>query len=209
MSGQTIEKDAAKIITDSISSLLNEQPRVVFGIVGGRSVAAVFKNLKEKDIPWSKIHIFMIDERMVPLDSPDSNYKQAKEVLGLENIHPFRFEKGISAYEEELKRYGGGFDIALLSAGEDGHVAGLFPNQSVLDDSEYFVEFHDSPKPPLDRMSASRKLLQRSKIALLMFMGEGKRVAFEKFNDPAVDYKNCPAKLVQSISQSFVFTDLK
>jgi len=210
---------AAEIIKDSVVKLLKLQDQVVLAVVGGRSVGAVFKLLKEKNIPWNKIHIFMVDERLVPLDDPQSNFKLVKDSflkelidnnkLPQQNAHPFRVEQGIAAYEKELKSVGGGYDLVLLSVGEDGHVGGLFPNHdSVKADADYFVEFHNSPKPPPDRMTMSRKLLLKSQVAILLFFGEGKQEAFKNFSDKTVDFRTCPAKLVPSIKESFVLTDL-
>lgn len=214
-----LESKAAKIISDSIFKLLETKDQVVLAIPGGRSVCAVFESLKKEDLPWDKVHVFMVDERMVPLDDSQSNFKLVSDCflselskqnkLPKENVHPFRVEQGIAAYEKELKSLGGAYDIVLLSAGEDGHMGGLFPNHdSLKDDAEYFVEFHNSPKPPPGRMSMSRKLLLKTQIAVLLFFGEGKREAFKKFSDQTVDYAACPVKLVSSIKESFVLTDL-
>jgi len=70
------------------------------------------------------------------------------------------------------------FDLILISSGEDGHVAALFPNHhSVRKQAEYFLTMNDSPKPPPERMTASLSLLKRSTIALVLFYGEGKKDA--------------------------------
>jgi 6-phosphogluconolactonase len=211
-----LEKKAAAVIKDGISSILKEKNDVILAIPGGRSVSGIFELLINEDIPWQKVKIFMVDERMVSLDDKDSNYKLAKEVLlgriniPQENIHPFMVDRGIKEYEGELKVVGGAYDIVLLSAGEDGHVGALYPNHHSIDtESQYFLTMNDSPKPPPNRMTLSKNLLLRSKVVLIMFLGEGKRGAFDKFNDQAVDYNKCPAKLVQLIKESYLFTDLK
>jgi 6-phosphogluconolactonase len=215
-----LEKKAAQILKDSIVNLLKEKDQIIFAIPGGRSVSGVFQLLKEeKDISWDKVHIFMVDERLVPLDHPDSNFKLAKESfidallnsgkLPKENVHPFMKDLGMDKYEEELKELGGAYDIVLLSSGEDGHIGALYPNHhSIKNESDYYLVMPDSPKPPPDRMTMSRKLLLRSKVALIVFLGEGKKEAYIKFLDDTIDYKPCPAKLVQSIKQSFLLTDL-
>ncbi len=210
-----LEKKASKIIKDSILSLLNKKDKVVFAVPGGRSVSGIFKLLIKEDIPWQKVHIFMVDERLVPLEDSESNFKLAKELfldkisVPKESIHPFIVDKGIKEYEGELKVVGGAYDIVLLSAGEDGHVGALYPNhRSIESESEYFLVMNDSPKPPPNRMTLSKKLLLRSKVVLIMFLGKGKRGAFEKFMDKGTDPIACPAKLVQSINESYAFTDI-
>ena len=211
---QRLFSDAADIIEDSIKGLLKKQEKVVMGLPGGRSMPGLFSELKKKEIPWKNAHIFMIDERLVPIDDKDSNFRLINDnlICGLKipkaNIHPFVVEKGIQEYEHELIKHGGAYDITVLSAGEDGHIGALYPNHhSIEDDSEYFIIMHDSPKLPKERMSCSRKLLARSKVAILLFIGEGKKRAFEKFKGKA-DFNELPAKLVEAIEDSYVLTDL-
>lgn len=220
-----LESRAGDIISQSANGLLKGQKTVVLGIPGGRSVSGIFRRLRGKSIPWGKIHVFMVDERLVPLDDPQSNFKLAREhlidelltrgILPSANVHPFvvdesRPDFGLSNYLNELLRHGGIYDIVLLSSGEDGHVAALYPeHHSINDESRAYIVFHDSPKPPKDRMSISRKLLTKSRIAILLFEGEIKRAAYAKFQDKLTDFKLCPAKLVLSIRDSYVLTDLK
>lgn len=205
-------KKSADLIEQSINELLEEQDYVVLGVVGGRSVSGIFEHLRRRELPWYKIHLFMIDERKVPLFHKDSNFKIVEDHIAdmfpEENLHPFRIEEGIDKYEEELKNYSGHYDILLLSSGEDGHIAALYPNHSVLDDSEFFIEMDDSPKLPKKRMTASRKLLLKSKIAILVFAGETKRNALDMFLDESITYKDCPAKLVKELKY-YVITDLR
>ena len=108
-----------------------------------------------------------------------------------------------------LDALGGRFDAAILAAGEDGHCASLFPRHpSVADPGERFVLVEDSPKPPPRRVSASRRLLERSGLGVVVFYGEGKREALRLFRDASVDVRACPSKLVASIEPSCLVTDL-
>ncbi len=216
---EEVEEKAADKIVDSVLRLLSQKDQVIVAIPGGRSVAGVFHLLKEKDLPWNKIHIFMVDERLVPVDDAESNFKLANDVfiedlinngkLPKGNVHPFLASEGIAKYEEELKKHGGVYDVVLLSSGEDGHIGSLYPHHhSISNESAYFVQMNDSPKPPPNRMTMSRKLLLKAKVALIMFLGEAKREAYNKFLDKKLELMSCPAKLVQLIPNSFAFTDL-
>lgn len=213
-----LEKKAVNIISSSINNLLLKKERIIFGITGGRSVSGIFKLLKEKNIPWGNVHIFMLDERLVPIDDKESNFRLAKEnfideliskgLLPEENVHPFAMDEskknfGISDYEAELKKYGGVYDIILLSSGEDGHVAALYPNHhSVRDESEFYLIVHDSPKLPKDRMTISRKLLIKSKVAILLFIGEIKKDAYNNF----LNHRNrrLPLTKVRGLTRRFL-----
>lgn len=213
---EKISAMVADIIKDEIDEILVEKDFVVLGVPGGRSVESVYNELAKRDIPWEKVHLFMVDERKVKLDDKESNFKILDDTLlsAVEvpegNVHPFKIEEGISSYKDELDRYGSVFDIILLSSGEDGHVGALAPeHHSVEDESESFIEMDDSPKPPLKRMTMSRKLLMRSKAAILLFIGEGKKEAYSLFRDAGVTYEQCPAKLVQDLPRCYVLTDIR
>ncbi|MEA2037355.1 MAG: 6-phosphogluconolactonase [Nanoarchaeota archaeon] len=214
-----LSNKAADIIEKSVNSLLLNQEKVVLAVPGGRSVAGIFNHLKEKNISWNKVHIFIVDERLVTIDDPESNFRLAKEcflgelidkgVLPSENVHPFIVDSGIANYEEELKNNGGKYDIILLSSGEDGHVGALYPeHDSIKNDSDFFISMDNSPKPPPNRMSASLKLLTNAKIAILLFFGEGKKDAYRKFLDKDIDVSLCPAKLISNINESYVLTNI-
>lgn len=217
--------DISKQITFSINSILRKKEWVTLAVPGGRSAAEVFDKLLLEKIDWKKVHIFLVDERLVPLDSPDSNYKILTDNLldflikekkiNSENIHPFNIDTtkddyGAGAYSHELNELGGKFDISVLSSGEDGHIAGIFPqHHSIEDGSEGFITFNDSPKNPSDRMSASRKLLNNSDVAILMFIDEAKKNALADFKSVSKGVLSCPAKLVLNIPDNFVYTNIK
>ena len=217
-----LEIKAAQLIAKKINSLLKIQERVVLAIPGGRSIIGVLDILKHEKIKWDKVHIFMVDDTIG--NDPGKNFKQAYDLL-LEyltkqklllsnNMHPYIYfnlpiNKGLEAYKNELKLISDCYDIILLSSGEDGHVGSLFPNSSIKDTSEFFLNIKESPKPPANRISASRKLLQKSKCALLLFFGEDKKQAYENFINNELTVIDCPAKLVNDIEDSYVYTDFK
>jgi 6-phosphogluconolactonase len=219
-----LDKEAADFFIYHTKKILQNKDIVLWAMPGGRSVSGIFKSLAERDdIPWEKIHLFIIDERFVAASDIESNYRLLYEnmVYGLlikgkisnKNIHPFIFKPGESdhgsgEYEKELKRFGDYFDIILLSSGEDCHIAGIYPNHhSVKNKYEYFFTMNDSPKPPKDRMSSSRSLLQKSRAAVLLFYGDSKKNAFVDFLDNSTNVIECPAKIIKKINNSLVLTD--
>ena len=169
------------------------------------------------------MHFFIIDERLVPIDHPDSNFRLLKDHLitplaregkiSLENAHPFILDttvtdRGTLAYEEMLARQGFRYDIILLSSGEDGHVGALFPDHhSVTDPHHGFIVMDDSPKPPPERMSSSLSLMLTARTGVLLFTGEAKREAFRKFGDASISVSACPARLLTCLKDAVVFTD--
>ena len=219
-----LEIKAANLIEKKIRDYLKTQNHIVFAIPGGSSVIRIFILLKSQPIPWHKVHIFMVDERLVPIDSPDNNFGQAEKAfisylvhqnkIPKQNLHPYIYFNlksgwGLEAYKKELREFSHCYDIALLSSGEDGHIASLFPNhETIKDTSEFFIITEKAPKNPARRMSSSLKLLQKSKTALLLFLGESKRKTYQKFNDKKLSVNDCPAKLVRNIEDSYIFTDI-
>ena len=222
---EEIYKTAADKIAEAIIELAKEKDYVVLAVPGGRSVSGTFAELKKHDLPWEKIHIFIVDERLVPIDHEDSNFRLAKQgfidglvqegTLPEENIHPFIFnseteDKGITDYEQELRMHGGKYHIVLLSSGEDGHIGALYPNHhSINNGSDFFLIMNDSPKPPPDRMTMSRELLSKASVAIIIFAGEGKKEALRLFQDQTTTIEECPAKLVQKVGKSYAITDQK
>jgi len=209
---------AASILSMEIARIAAEKGIAVVGVPGGRSAAAIFESLSKNNVPWKKVHLFMVDERMVPIHSPCSNFRILSDTLlkklgdefPEENAHHFLNDadeaKALASYNRQLASRGGRLDIVLLSAGEDGHVASLFPyHPSIRDEGKRFIAVSDSPKPPAKRVSASRKLLAKSRVAILMFAGKEKKAAFRAFiaaDDPIA----LPAALVKSIPAAYVLT---
>lgn len=102
-------------------------------------------------IDWPHVHVFWGDERCVPPDHPQSNYRLARETLlarvplPTANIHRIRGEddpkQAATAYEERLRRFLGntGFDLVLLGMGDNGHTASLFPGLAGVTESVRWV----------------------------------------------------------------------
>lgn len=213
----------------AIDALSGDRETVTIGLCGGRSVSSVLTELAGQlrwldQLTLRKLHFFLVDERLVPLDHPESNYQALRRLffdtalrdgwIHGQQIHPFEFdpdavEESILAYGRTLEEFGGKLDLVLLSSGEDGHVASLFPNHPALFDSTApFVLVENAPKPPAVRMSASLSLLSSARIAFLLFVGEAKRDAMRRLGDASIDFGTCPAKLVHDTEHFEVFTTL-
>lgn len=215
---------AAKRLGARLEETLEVRERAVLAVPGGRSVARIFDFLLGTGLDWGRIHLFAVDERLVLPADPDFNFAIAEEHLVAplvasgrmprENAHPFVFapaspDLGVARYERELEALGGRFDVVLLSAGEDGHVAALFPGHPSIGNPRHgFLTMDDSPKPPPGRMTSSASLIRASGSAVLLFVGEAKREALERFEDDAIPVSGCPAKLVLELGDATVFTDL-
>src|SRR6185312_6784232 len=120
------------------------RPTFDFVLSGGKTPRGLYENLASShrtSIDWSRVRFFWGDERCVPPDHPESNFKLAHgtllQPLGISEEQIFRFHTELSPpahaaldYERQLRKLYGTprFDFALQGLGEDGHTASLFPD---------------------------------------------------------------------------------
>lgn len=188
----------------------------ILGLPGGRSVSGILDGLVKAPIDWPRVHIFLADERKVPVTDPESNYREILEHLAeplsstgrmpAANVHPC--VAGAPEYSAEFGATGNHFDVLVLGVGEDGHIASLFPGRiGATEDPGFFIDVENSPKPPPRRVSASQRLIQGSSSIVLLFIGAGKKEALRLFRDPSVPASDCPAKLTTVCTDLLVLTD--
>lgn len=148
---------AASIFKDQSINAVASKGRFSVAVSGGSTPLRLYEILGgtlRKDIPWDRTEIFWADERCVPPDHEDSNYKGLHDALlsridiPAANIHRIKgemsSEEGAREYEEELKRYfvnsgPPAFDFVVLGLGEDGHTASLFPESAALSEKKRFA----------------------------------------------------------------------
>lgn len=211
----------ANFIIDEIEELAKTKDKMSIGLVGGRSVAKLYEELSKKDSEaWKKCHFFMIDERYVPIDDEESNYKLVNETLLKrllkknlirdDFLHPMRTDlqgpKTAKDYSKQFEEYANPLDIAILSSGEDGHIAGIFPGKEYSDDSAYEY-FDDSPKMPPKRISITPKFLSKTKKAFTLFIGEGKKEALKKYLNKEHE-RTLPQKVLDLIKNNDIITNI-
>ena len=159
--------DVARAAAQRFVSL---SPRFV-ALSGGSTPRVLYELLADlnepfrEQIAWSTTHFFFTDERNVPPDHPESNYRMANEALfsrvplPVENIHRIQGERSANdaanTYEHDLRESFGEaipvFDLVLLGLGEDGHTASLFPHSPALNETERLVA-----APWIDKLEAYR-----------------------------------------------------
>jgi len=153
-------------------------------LAGGTTPARCYEVLSTLDVEWGRVAILFGDERCVPPDHPDSNYRMAKETL-LDRVAPatvYRIpaelgpEQGAEAYAEVVGDVAP-LDFVLLGVGEDGHIASLFPGHPVLEASGLTAGIRYSPKPPLERVTLTLEVIRDARQVLILATGEGKAEA--------------------------------
>lgn len=185
-------------------------------LAGGTTPRAAYAHLVELVTDWTNIHLWFGDERLVPPDAEDANYRMAAESLirhvaiPAENVHAVPTHLPLAAaadrYGEDIARHVPGspprFDLALLGLGEDGHIASLFPDSATLRDDAVCVAVADAPKPPPKRVSVSLSVLNAARERLVLATGTGKGPALAAAMGPP--HSACPASLLRRRELTFV-----
>lgn len=152
-------------------------PRTV-ALAGGSTPRGAYELMSGLDYPWTRTHFFFGDERCVPSDDPDSNFRMAWQAL-LSRVpataHPMT-GCDPEAYEAELASVMGfgvpGFDMVLLGLGVDGHTASLFPGDPALEIEDRNVVLVE--RPDHRRMTLTLPVLSAARVALFVVSGATK-----------------------------------
>jgi 6-phosphogluconolactonase len=172
-------------------------PRPVYEVLGNSDLAQQF--------PWTQTHFYFCDERSVPIDDPDSNYRLAKETLL--RSHPealglaYRMPADAPNRDEAAERYGrrlpDPLDIVLLGMGPDGHTASLFPGSAALDEQERRVVTTTGPKPPHERMTITPVVIEHARAVLVLVTGVEKASMLSRAVGGLYEPKVIPAQLAR------------
>lgn len=185
-----IADHALKCWREIAEKAVNEKGIFSAAISGGKTPAALFRKLSEnRDLPWSKTHIFMVDERFVPYHDENNNYRMINELLlrhvniPAKNIHPILSttetpEEAALKYEKDLDsffRSGRGFDLVLLGIGNDGHTASLFPGMPSLKEKKHSA-IAVPPAGPIasERITLTLPIINNAQNILFMAAGSDK-----------------------------------
>ncbi len=231
---ETMSRSAVELVIEKIREAVLERDIFYFCLSGGGSPKRLYELLAEPSasdqIPWAKVHVFWGDERAVPPDHPDSNYRLADQALLSRvslpqgNIHRMPAERrplsdGATEYEMELKRvfkleHGQGlpqFDLTLLGVGTDGHTASLFPHSPALGESERWVVSVRPPQtaaPTAERLTLTYPIISASRLVVFLAAGENKRsVVSSIFNTPDQAAGCFPAARIRAEGQIFWYVD--
>lgn len=178
---------AARLILEQARAAIAQRGLFRLGLTGGRSPAAINAALVATagDLPWNKVQFTFGDERCVPPESDDSNYRLAHESLfapaGIPEGNVFRMrgeidpETAAREYEAKLTavatRLGEALythDLLLFGVGEDGHIASLFPGTNALGENERLVVPVIGPKPPPQRLTMTYPLINAARRVLFL-----------------------------------------
>jgi 6-phosphogluconolactonase len=204
---------AARDFVARAAEAIDERGRFAVVLAGGSTPKATYEALARDyagELDWSKVHVFFGDERTVPPDHEDSNYRIAHEALlsrvPIGSIHRMRGEllptEAAAAYEEQQREFFGSdgvpaFDLILLGMGEDGHTASLFPETSALDVADRWVVANPVLKLETTRLTLTIPVLNAARTVIFLVAGESKAEALREILEGDADPRAYPAKFVR------------
>jgi 6-phosphogluconolactonase len=215
---QDLFQAAAEEVIRSATDAVAKRGRFTIALSGGstpRNLYTLIAANASTTLPWSQMFFFWGDERHVPPDSPDSNYRMAKESLLSKvpippaNIFPVPAENPDAAqvadiYEQTLRKFFAvapgefpRFDLILLGMGPDGHTASLFPETAALQEKSRLVVANWVEKLGGSRITFTLPLLNSARCVTFLVSGTDKAAALHEVlegNAPAEKY---PSRLVQ------------
>jgi len=192
---------AARRFLETAKRAVDKTDRFIVVLAGGDTPRLLYRVLTEppyrKDVPWRKTFFAFSDERCVPPDHEDSNYRMVKEAL-LDPLEIPEYQvlrmKGEQKPTDAARRYDvrlgdlfltrarRQFDLAILGVGTDGHTASLFPGTAALEEQERWVVANHVPTLDAWRLTLTLKALNAARRILFLATGEEKaRVIAEAF----------------------------
>lgn len=169
-------------------------------------------------IPWKSVHFFWTDERCIPPDHPESNFRMAHEALLSRvpvpqvNIHRVPVEQvdpkqAAGLYEQEIRAFfrlcddsWPEFDLILLGLGEDGHTASLFPRSQALQEISHLVAVSTGGSPDLPRVTLTLPVLNHARHILWLVAGSEKASMVRAVLEGGGQSEELPARRVQPIN---------
>ncbi len=172
-----------------------EKGRFAVAISGGSTPRPMHRLLAEPpyrhQVPWSKTHIFWVDERCVSQDNPASNYGTAKQdfldrlPIPPGQVHPMPAEdlpeEGAKKYEMALRAFFKGeqdkfpvLDLIFLGLGNDGHTASLFPGQGALGERKKWIVNVAGGNPNVSRLTMTFSVLNHAGHLVFLVAGKDK-----------------------------------
>lgn len=193
---QAYAETAQRFLCQAVSSVA-ENGFFAVALPGGVTPTILLHNLASPDysyaVPWTKTHIFQTDERHVPHDHKESNYRilnhelLAKVPIPLDNIHPFAVHlhhtKAANDYHNELMTVLGEYpclNLVILGVGTDGHTASLFPDSDILNEANKYAAACWVESLASLRLTLTRPILRLARKTIFMVTGAHKSTAVVK-----------------------------
>ena len=201
-----LARQAAGWLDLEVSSAIAERGSCALGLAGGRTPEPVYRELASRlSIDWKRVHVFFGDERAVPPDHPDSNYRVvhlallSRVPIPSGNIHRMEAERidreaAAREYERSLPPR---LDVLLLGMGSDGHTASLFPGSAALDERHRLVVPVLGAKPPAIRLTITPPVIEAARKVAVIATGKDKALMVARAIEGPLALKAVPVQLAR------------
>jgi 6-phosphogluconolactonase len=213
-------EDTLRALADYIvlqaSVSIARSKRFDFALSGGSSPKKLYELLASphysSQVEWGKVYLFLGDERYVPADHPDSNYKMVKtsliEPLDIRGDHVFPVnttlspEESAADYEQMMRSHFANevkFDLILLGLGDNSHTASLFPHTKVLHERSALVKAEYIDEVKMNRITFTAPLINAAHAIAFLVYGSGKAEAVKHIIKDPLNIEEYPAQLIRPV----------
>jgi 6-phosphogluconolactonase len=218
---ESVSRQAAeRFVAAAAEKLADRRASFSVALAGGATPRRLYELLAgppfRPKIPWARVHVFWGDERLVPLDHAESNFRVAHEALlrhvplAPANIHAIPTnlpaDQAALAYEQALRAHFGRwgvprFDLVLLGVGADGHTASLFPGSAALTEKDRLVIHHTGGVNQVARITLTLPVLNNASRVHFLVTGKAKASALRA----AMERGSLPVQRVQPKKGELLF----
>jgi len=214
----------AALFMEAAFRRVREQGVFATALSGGTTPRPIHRRLGQEPyrsaLPWDRIHLFWVDERMVDFSDPSSNFGAARTDLlqhvpiPEDHVHPMpitgpmdsradRFESELRRFHREHHRGESLFDLVLLGIGADGHVASLFPDTPAIQTTGRWTLPTRGGHPNVWRLSLTLEAINAARCICFLASGSEKaRIVARILQDPQ---KELPAQQVSPVGGKLLF----
>ncbi len=209
-----LSRKAAELSVEIANNVIRSSGRFSVALSGGSTPKSLYRLLASDEfrerIDWENAFFFFGDERNVPSDHRDSNFRMANEALFSsvpipeQNIHKWNTSlsepNAVAAdYQKQLETHFGGppcFDLVLLGLGPDCHTASLFPNTSAVSNTRDLVAANWVAKLDAFRFTMTASAINLAANVAFIVSGEEKAEAVARVMNGPQDAENFPAQMI-------------
>ena len=198
---------AARRITDVIEDTIQRRGRCTLALAGGATPRPVYERMAvpplARRIAWARVTSYFGDERCVPPDHPESNYRMVHEVLlkhvpvPSASVHRMEGERADSdaAARDYDRHLPTALDLLLLGMGEDGHTASLFPRSPALAERTRRVVSVRRPAPSPQRLTITPPVIDAADTVIVLVAGASKAATVARVLEGAYAPDELPIQL--------------
>ena len=223
---QDLFQAAADEVIRAATEAVAQRGRFTIALSGGSTPKNMYTLIAANasaGLPWDRMFFFFGDERHVPPDNPESNYRMANEALlskvPIPAANIFRIpaenpdaEAAAQAYQQTLENFFSvapgefpRFDLILLGLGPDGHTASLFPETAALQERSRFVVANWVEKLNTSRITLTLPVLNAARVAAFLVSGMDKAAVLHEVLEGNVPDEKYPSRLVRPTAGKLIW----